>query len=104
MIFRARIFLICVFEGYNLSCSFIFINKSSLLQVNFTTNGTITGTKAMYEYAAIAMEPNNSGANFKVVKIDVGPSAPPMVANDAACFMVNIPDAAAISRIAKIPN
>ena len=55
----------------------------------------------MYEYAAIAMEPNNSGANFKVVKIDVGPSAPPMIANDAACFMVNIPDAAAISRTAK---
>ena len=62
------------------------IESSFLLQVSFTTKGTITGTKAMYEYAAIAIGPSISGASFIVVKIAVGPSAPPIIANEADSF------------------
>ena len=39
----------------------------------------------MYEYAATAMAPNNSGANLEAIKIDVGPSAPPIIPIAAAC-------------------
>ena len=41
--------------------------------------GCITGTNAMYEYADIATAPNKWGANLEVVKIAVGPSAPPII-------------------------
>ena len=57
-IFNTRMFLNSCLLGYNLSCSFMLIFKSFSEQVNFTTNGMITGTKAMYEYAAMAIGPN----------------------------------------------
>ena len=43
----------------------------------------------MYEYAATAIAPSNSGANFEAKKIAVGPSAPPMMAMADASFRVN---------------
>ena len=63
----------------------------------------MTGTRAMYEYAAIAIGPSNSGASFMVVKIAVGPSAPPMMPREAACCGVK-PIAREQSSTAKIPN
>ena len=39
----------------------------------------------MYEYAAIAIGPSNSGASFDAKKIAVGPSAPPIIPIAAAC-------------------
>ena len=35
------------------------------------------------------MEPSSSGASLEVRKIAVGPSAPPMMAMEAACFSEN---------------
>ena len=43
----------------------------------------------MYEYAAIAIGPNNSGDNFEVTKIAVGPSAPPIIEIAPDSFGVN---------------
>ena len=41
------------------------------------------GTSAIYEYAATAMGPSNSGESFEVSQIAVGPSAPPIIAMEA---------------------
>ena len=51
--------------------------------------GWINGTKAIYEYAATAIGPNNSGARIDETYIAVGPSAPPIMPVAAACFKVN---------------
>ena len=42
------------------------------------------GISAIYEYAARAIGANRWDANFEVRKIAVGPSAPPIIAMDAA--------------------
>ncbi len=44
----------------------------------------MSGMSAMYEYAATAIGPSKSGASRPVRNIAVGPSAPPMIAIDAA--------------------
>ncbi len=66
----------------------------------------------MYEYAAIAMGPRRCGANLMVVKIAVGPSAPPMIASEAASGSVkklhatistaNIPNCAPAPKMASL--
>ena len=43
----------------------------------------------MYEYAATAIAPNNSGASALAIKIEVGPSAPPIIEIAALCCKVN---------------
>ena len=63
----------------------------------------------MYEYAAIAIEPNNLGDSWLERKIAVGPSAPPMIPIEAASLRLkSIPgtqfSANAPSNVAKIPN
>ena len=58
---------------------FITILLSSTVVKAFIIGGWITGTKAIYEYAATAIAPNSSGANAEAIKIDVGPSAPPII-------------------------
>ena len=57
------------------------------------------------------MGPSRSGASLEVTKIEVGPSAPPMMAMDAASLRVNsmpgIPSAVIASapiRVPKMPN
>ena len=47
IIFRTRRFLISVFEGYFFSCSFMLMDNSFFVHHKRTTNGTITGTKAI---------------------------------------------------------
>ena len=76
-------FLILLLGGKSLSCSFMLIFSSFSEQVNFTTIGMITGTSAMYEYAAMAIGAKRCGANLMVVKMAVGPSAPPIMPSDA---------------------
>ena len=48
-IFSTRRFLISTEEGYFFSCSFILILNSFFVHQIFTTNGMITGTRAIYE-------------------------------------------------------
>ena len=52
--------------------------------------GWINGTNAIYEYAATAIAPSNSGASFEATNIDVGPSAPPIIEIAAACSRVKL--------------
>ena len=48
------------------------------------------GTSDIYEYAATAIGPNNAVCpNLPAKKIDVGPSAPPMIEMAAAAFPPN---------------
>eukprot|EP01093_Parvamoeba_rugata_P009809 TRINITY_DN2691_c0_g2_i1.p1 TRINITY_DN2691_c0_g2~~TRINITY_DN2691_c0_g2_i1.p1 ORF type:complete len:103 (-),score=7.04 TRINITY_DN2691_c0_g2_i1:102-410(-) len=63
----------------------------------------------MYEYAATAIAPNNSGASFEAKNIAVGPSAPPIMAIAEAFFNVNSNpgtrfNAIAPNKVPKIPN
>ena len=64
----------------------------------------------MYEYAATAIAPNISGANAEAIKIEVGPSAPPIILIAEHCFMVKsttpvyCESAAAPTSEPKIPN
>ena len=51
--------------------------------------GGADGPTAIYEYAATAIGPNNSGARIDETYIAVGPSAPPIMPVAAACFKVN---------------
>jgi hypothetical protein len=56
----------------------------------------------MYEYAAIEIDPNSSGAIFEVTNIAVGPSAPPIIPIDDASNTLN-PKAIAPIKVIKIP-
>ena len=63
----------------------------------------------MYEYAATAIAPNNSGANLEAKNIAVGPSAPPMMAIAEASCRVKLKPGIKLSniapnKVAKIPN
>ena len=51
----------------------------------------------------MAIGPNRCGANLMVVKIAVGPSAPPMIPKEAASFGVK-PIRMATNSTVKIPN
>ena len=53
--------------------------RSFFVVSSFIIGGWITGTSAIYEYAATAIEPSSCGASFEVRNIAVGPSAPPMM-------------------------
>ena len=44
------------------------------------------GTSAMYEYATTIMGPTYFEASFSATRMDVGPSAAPMMAMAAASF------------------
>ena len=57
----------------------------------------------MYEYAATAIGANRCGASCDVVKIAVGPSAPPIIPIDAASGPVN-PSLTATIKATYIPN
>ena len=95
-------FFISLELGNFSSCSFILIKISLLVTVNFTIKGIITGTNAIYEYAAIAIGPNKWGARTIEVYIAVGPSAPPIIAKEAASWFEK-PIKLAIIRTEKIP-
>ncbi len=61
------------------------------------------GTNAIYEYAAIVIGPNSSGANWFATNIDVGPSAAPIIPIEAACVMLK-PNSTATIIVKNIPN
>ena len=62
------------------------------------------GTRDMYEYAATAIGPRSAVcSSFPARKIEVGPSAPPMIEIAAAALSEN-PIAIAPRYAAKIPN
>ena len=69
----------------------------------FMIGGWMTGTSAMYEYAATAIGPNSSGASFEVTKMAVGPSAPPMMPMELACSGVK-PSRTAPMYVMKMPS
>ena len=56
----------------------------------------------MYEYAATAIAPNNSGANFDAKNIAVGPSAPPIIAMAEASLSENSKPGIAFKAITEI--
>ena len=92
------------------SCCILILRSASVVS-SFIMGGWIIGTSAMYEYAATAMAPSSSGAKRLVKKIAVGPSAPPIMPMEAACFMVKdkspmciLVMAMAPISVAKIPN
>jgi len=66
--------------------SFITILRSLDVVNNFIIGGCINGTAAIYEYAITAVTPKISGDRVAAKKIVVGPSAPPIIAIDAASF------------------
>ena len=80
----------------------IFIARSFLVVNARMIGGWITGTRAIYEYAAIAIGPSNQGASLEVRKMDVGPSAPPMIPMEPASAGVK-PIAFAQRKVTKIP-
>ena len=84
-----------------LSCS-ILIALSFLVVNNFIIGGWITGTRAIYEYAAIEIGANKPSANFLVTRIAVGPSAPPIIPIAAASRPLN-PRARAPKKVINIP-
>ena len=63
----------------------------------------MTGTKAIYEYAARAIVPSICGANFDVNSVAVGPSAPPIIPIEAASSPLN-PRSIAPKNAKNIPN
>ncbi len=85
-----------------LSCP-IFILRSSLVVRAFIIGGCISGTSAIYEYAATAIGPSKCPASLLVKNIAVGPSAPPIIPIDAASCGVN-PKRIATPKAKKIPN
>ena len=66
-----------------LSCCMT-MRRSFLVVSAFITGGCMSGTSAMYEYAAMAMEPRYSGASLLVTNMAVGPPAPPMMPMEPA--------------------
>ena len=85
--------------------------RSFFVVSSFIIGGWITGTSAIYEYAATAIEPSSCGASFEVRNIAVGPSAPPMIPIEAASLneksTPSIPvrlNAQAPRKVTKIPS
>ena len=94
--------IIFSFFDTGLSCS-ITASRSFFVVRSFIIGGCITGTRAMYEYAATAIAPSRWGASFVAVKIAVGPSAPPMIPIAPASKAVK-PRNCAPMNVKKIPN
>ncbi len=67
------------------------------------TGGCTIGTSAIYEYAATIIAPMYFDPNCVATNIEVGPSAAPMIAIDAASLMSK-PSSDAILSVKKIPN
>ena len=65
---------------------FMRMRRSFLVVSNAMMGGCISGTRDMYVYAATATAPSRCGASFIVRKMEVGPSAPPMMPMEAASF------------------
>ena len=64
--------------------------------------GCMMGTNAIYEYAATAMAPMYLLPSTRETRMEVGPSAAPMMPMEAASFRSK-PRAAAIMMVRKIP-
>jgi len=72
--------LLCKYCGiYFCKPEFTFSIDPFFVVSAFIIGGCIIGTRAIYEYAAIAIGPKRCGASLEVTKIAVGPSAPPMI-------------------------
>ena len=85
-----------------LNCS-ILIALSFLVVKSFIIGGCIIGTSDIYEYAATAIGPIKSVCpSFPARKMDVGPSAPPIIDMAAAAAPLN-PKIIARKYAAKIP-
>ena len=68
------------------SCSILILRSFSVVK-SFMIGGWIIGTSAMYEYAATAIGPISPvWESFPARKMDVGPSAPPMMEMAAAAL------------------
>ena len=68
----------------------IFIARSFLVVKSFMMGGCMIGTSDIYEYAATAIGPiSELCPSFPARKIDVGPSAPPMIDTAAAASSLN---------------
>ena len=72
-----------------LSCGIRTLRSFSVVS-SFMKGGCMTGTRDIYEYAATAMGPRSVPPipSFPARKMDVGPSAPPMIEMAAASFPV----------------
>ena len=73
--------------------------RSFFVVSSFIIGGWITGTSAIYEYAATAIEPSSCGASFEVRNIAVGPSAPPMIPIEAASLNEKIAKSKSVEQI-----
>ncbi len=82
---------------------FMRISRSFLVVNSRMMGGWITGTNAIYEYAAKAIEPNRWGASLEARNMEVGPSAPPIMPMEAASITLN-PSRMLPMNVAKIPN
>ncbi len=72
-----------------LSCSILILRSFSVVR-SFIIGGWIIGTSDIYEYAATAIGPRRAVCpSFPARKIDVGPSAPPMIEIAAAALSLN---------------
>ena len=72
-----------------LNCSILILRSFSVVS-NFIIGGWIIGTNDIYEYAATAIGPIKAvWPNLPARKIDVGPSAPPMIEIAAAALSLN---------------
>ena len=84
-------------------CSYgIRIRRSFLVVSSLITGGWIIGTSAMYEYAATMIAPRYFDPSFCATTIEVGPSAAPMIAMEAASFRSKNIDA--VHSVKKMPN
>ncbi len=81
------------------NCCILIIRSSFDVRARII-GGCIIGTNDIYEYAATAIGANKWGANLMAVYMAVGPSAPPIIAMDAASPLVK-PKASAPKRLGK---
>ena len=85
------------------NCSILILRSSSVVK-SFIIGGWIIGTSDIYEYAATAIGPIYSVClSLPQRKIEVGPSAPPIIDIAAAALSLN-PRSIAIRYAEKIPN
>ncbi len=85
------------------SCAILICLSFSVVS-SFMIGGWMIGTNDMYEYAATAIGPSRPVCpSLLARKIDVGPSAPPMMETAAAALSLK-PKRIAPKYAAKIPN
>ena len=71
------------------SCSILIFRSFSVVR-SFMMGGWMMGTRDIYEYAATAMGPRIAVcSSFPARKMEVGPSAPPMMEMAAAALSEN---------------